>query len=332
MGLTDPQEKRLKRGLHDLSPLFQNPAPVAALPPRSASPASYEVQFLSVLIPDHEGDAFLANAYLASQLVRRTEFFASLISIAPGLHTGPSRSKDSPPSVEFLDPRIFRIHLAHQDLWTLTQNGSSNHLPAGLSPGSPLNAHAFLVFLEFELAQLRSLAKVALLLDRVVLYVQPHVESLREAYRQVKMLWNLNRKIEFFLLFRDPAAAETRKEFLFEGFSLITSRFLGLSPGWLGELVFPRERERPALAVAGPGGFHPASLISAEGLARPLSPEKMRFWQKLQKILQAHADPHESNACETPLPTRIEIASPWQRLNREELREFIQLEIDLSSN
>lgn len=278
-------ERKLKRGLEDLSPLFQYPPPQATQV-ISPLPVLFDVQFVTVCVPDHEGDAFLANAYLASQVVRQTSLFASLVSLIPGFNSFPAQSSDSFPSLELLDSRISRLRLSHQELWTFTQNGRpKNALP--ISPSRLEDSTPFLIFLEFEPAQFRSLARVALLLDRVILFVQPQAESLREAYRLMKVFWNLNHEIEFLLLFRGRVLSLPREEFLFERFSLITSRFLGISPGWLGNLAFPEKNDSSRVVSEESSGFNPESLLSAEGLRRPLAPEKVRFWDELERILRA---------------------------------------------
>jgi len=271
--------KKLKRGLEDISPLFQ-PSSTQPSEVTASRLALFDIQFLTVCVPDHEGDAFLANAYIASQVVRSANLFASLVSIAPGFNVSVSKSLDPLPSLELLDSRISRIRLSHQELWTLTQTGASRNSYQGTKESrSPL-----MVFLEFEPAQFRSLARLALLLDRVVLYVQPQVESLREAYRLIKIFWSLNREIEFFLLFRGGLPSQAQEAFLFERFSLITSRFIGISSGWLGNLAFPDKNDRSRTASDGDAGFSPEPILSVEGLRRPLSPEKNRFRDELLKI------------------------------------------------
>ena len=281
--------KRLRRGLEDLSPLFQ-PAgqPVSeSHPPPLSSP--FDVQFVSVCVPEHEGDAFFANAFLASQMIHRTHLLASLVSVVPGMNAAPVKTRDGFPALELLDSRISRLSLSHQELWSFTKQ-SSAHLeplhpePNGLAP--------FLIFLEFEPSQFRSLAHIALLLDRVILFLQPEVESLREGYRVMKILWNLNRDIEFLLLFRSGEDLRGKSGFFFERFSLITSRFLGISPGWLGDLAFPGKKQAAAEADE-TLRFNPEPLLTAEGLKRPLSPEKQRCWKALREIL-ARRYQHES--------------------------------------
>ncbi len=273
--------KRLQRGLEDLSPLFQpagQPAPVS----HQASLASpFEVQFVSVCVPEHEGDAFFANAFLASQMIQRTDLLASLVSVVPGMNAAPAKTRDGFPALELLDSRISRLSLSHQELWSFTKQGpvrpeASHPKPNGLAP--------FLIFLEFEPSQFRSLAHIALLLDRVILFLQPDVESLREGYRVMKILWNLNREIEFFLLFRSGERRSGKGGFFFERFSLITSRFLGISPRWLGDLAFPGKRME-AVEIEAATRFNPEPILTAEGLKRPLSPEKQRCWMSLRDIL-----------------------------------------------
>ena len=272
--------KKLKRGLQDISPLFQNPSTVlnSAIPGR----APFDVQFVSVCTPDHDGDAFLANAYLASQMVRRSNFFASLVSIMPGMNRIPPKTTGSFPTLESLHPRITRISLSHREVWGLTQNGAGEN---GESHSSVTERSSFLVFLEFEPIHFRSLARIALLLDRVIFFIDPCVESLQEAFRFMKTFWNLNRDIEFFLLFKEPDRWPAREEFLYERFCLITSRFLGITPAWLGTLAFPKSRWENS-TVEQNIRFNLESVLTGEGLHRPLSPEKNRFWHPLEGILQ----------------------------------------------
>lgn len=288
-------EKRLKRGLHDISPLFRPPAmhpsgsveKTARAVPTGRS--RFDVQFLTVSVPDHEGDAFLANAFVASRILRKTSLHASLVSLVPGPNARHPRVRESSPAVEMLDSRFSRYRLSPEELWTFA------HAPAVSDPGfaSPPreNAPSFLVFLEFEPSQFRSLARVAPLLDRVVLFVQPQVDSLREAYRLIKVFWSLNREIEFLLLFRGGVRAEGGEGFLYERFSLITSRFLGLSPGWLGELSLPEKGGFSGELTSDSSCFRLEPVLSGEGLRRPLSPEKMRFWGALGKVLTRHLPP-----------------------------------------
>ena len=280
--------KKLRRGLHDLSPLFQSSDPIASEPPLLPQ-TPFDVQFLSVCVPGHEGDAFLANAFLASQIVRRTNLFASLVSVVPGMNAVSSKSRDAFPALELLDSRISRLSLSHQELWGFTKNGRTE-VQAPL-PSLPVGLPNFLVFLEFEPSQFRSLAQIALLLDRVILFLQPDVESLREGYRVVKVLWNLNREIEFFLLFRSEEPLQAQEGFLFERFSLITSRFLGISPGWLGHLAFPGKDKEGSGGTEEALRFNPEPILAVEGLKRPLSPEKNRCWHALREILARRFQP-----------------------------------------
>jgi len=279
-------EKKLKRGLHDLSPLFGS-VPSVSLEPSTAHlrPIPFDVQFLTVCIPDHEGDAFLANAYFASQMVKRSSLSASLISIAPGMNTLPAKTSDPFSALEHLDSRISRLRLSHQELWSFTQNGSSKESRPDLAVSTHKETDGVLVFLDFEPSQFRSLSRISLLLDRVIFFLQPEVESLREAYRLMKVFWHLNREIDFFLLFREEGFEPAREEYLFEQFSLITSRFLSLSSRWLGYLAFP-ERKGSGTGEEEGLRFQAEVILNAEELHRPLSPEKNRFWQGLREIFQ----------------------------------------------
>lgn len=302
MEIDKGEERKLKRGLHDLSPLFGAvPSSVSepAIPSRvHCPPPAYNVQFLTVCVPDREGDAFLANAYIASQMVKRSSLSASLISITPGMNVLPPKTSDPFSALELLDSRISRLRLSHQELWSFTQNGHSKgpfRPPAAPAGGE---GEGCLVFLDFEPSQFRSLGRVGLLLDRVIFFVQPEVGSLREAYRSMKVFWHLNHELEFFLLFREEGFVQSRDEYLFEQFSLITSRFLGLSPGWLGHLALPEKNGSRAGQGEEGWRFQAEAILSAEGLHRPLSPEKSRFWQSLGEILRGrfHHEPSRPRA------------------------------------
>lgn len=284
MDLDKDHSKKLKRGLQDLSPLFQTAAQANTDKPVSSGPHPFEVQFLTVCIPDHEGDAFLVNAYVASQIVRSSNLFASLISIAPGMSALPPKTNGALGHLELLNSRISRLGLSHQELWSLTKNIDSEE--NGVYPESKTSDPSdLLIFLEFEPAHFRSLARIALLLDRLILFVPPEVESLREAYRLCKIFSSLNRDIEFFLLFQERDSLAAREAFLFERFSLITSRFLGASPRWLGNLSFPEKSGEPGKISEDGFRFNVEPLLSADGLKRPLTPEKNRFWRHYQEIL-----------------------------------------------
>lgn len=278
-------EKKLKRGLGDISPLFQTSAIKKEGEQALLQPA-FDVQFLSVCVPAREKDVFPATASLASHWVRSADVFATLVRIAPGHNTFKSRSSDLFRSTELLDSRISEWVLSHQEVWSFTQNGSlPQRKPAPLPSPHP-DPRSFLVFLEFEPSEFRSLSRLALLLDRLILLVEPRVESLREAYRLMKVFWNLNREIDFFLLFRERSFLSGRDEFLYEHFSLITSRFLGISPGWLGHLALSEKENGTRFLLEGSPDFYSKPILEAEGLHRPLTPEKSRFWSALQKTFQ----------------------------------------------
>lgn len=283
MELDKGYPKKLKRGLQDLSPLFQAGALPHKEQPAFSFHPPFEVQFLTVCIPDHEGDAFLVNAYVASQIVRRYPLFASLISIVSGVNASASKTNGSFPHLELLNSRISRVALSHQELWGLSKNDA---VESGVHVESKTHDKGdFLIFLEFEPTHFRSLARIALLLDRLVLFVPAGAESLREAYRLCKIFWSLNRDIEFFLLFQEGDSTTAREAFLFERFSLITSRFLGTFPRWLGNLSFPDKNGRTEEILDGGSRFNVEALLAREGLRRPLTPEKNRFWHHFKEIL-----------------------------------------------
>ena len=272
--------KKLIRGLEDLSPLFQSVRPPAPAETVSAPPLprpSFGIQFTTVCCPDHEGDSFLANAYLASELARQATLFASIVSIAPGYNTHRSKFENQFPSLELLNPRISRLVLSHQMLWNLTQGNGALRPLEKFSEAAPKET-SHLVLLDFEPSHFRSLARISLLIDRMIFFVQPTGDGLREAYRMMKVFWNLNRQMDFFLLFRGRTAPSRLQGFFFERFSLITSRFLGFSPAWLGSLAFPEKKASAWPISEASQEFHAVPLLSGEGLHRPLSPEKIRFW------------------------------------------------------
>ena len=71
------------------------------------------------------------------------------------------------------------------------------------------------------------------LLDQYVLVVNCGIKSLTEAYRQLKTMVWLNPRIDVSLVF-DGDPEDSHGERLFEGFSQIAERQLGLELNWLG--------------------------------------------------------------------------------------------------
>lgn len=209
--------RKLKRGLKDLSPLFagsqqseaQNSPSYAPPEEIEAGPRSF--QCLSVYNTDAE--AVKPLAYFACQMHAEGSP-SSIVSIT---------TEDKKAEVRGLP--VPRLVLAPEDL-------------ENLSKGSLVNRHAGNAgpqhfFIDFSYENKLVFEKAIPLLDKWILIIKPVLESLTEAYRMIKAASMLNPSLEYYLVF-DMPHDHIKSSLLFERFSEIASRRLGVSTEWIG--------------------------------------------------------------------------------------------------
>ena len=224
------ESRRLKRGLSDLSPLFG---------PDQKRDTPKGFYCLSVFSPNFPGDSLFLNAYLASRIAT-AELPGSILSVDS--HEGArAPQRDRTLRNESFGIRLRRITLSWDQLEALW------NVPPVAKPAGASTSHA--LFLDFNYSHPGYFRKLIPILDQWILLVQPTTESLTEAYKMIKATVPLNPRLEYFLLF-DGSGADPRGGLLFERFSEMAARRLGIHLVWLGSLHFPKESRALAADLA----------------------------------------------------------------------------------
>jgi len=227
-------QKKLKRGLKDISPLFQGASkktpqvakPVDATPVIELANEPLGTQCLAVFSPEILGDSLLLSTFLASKLAtfQRPCSILSLNTMAARKQFGNEHSVQS----ESYGKHIRRLSLSWDEFESLNDQPVSRVT-------QPEKSH--LLFVEFEHSQLPYVEKVIPILDKWIVLVKPSLESISEAYKMMKAAIPLNRHLEFYMLF-SGSSRDPRCEMLFERFSELCARRLGIDLMWLGCLDF----------------------------------------------------------------------------------------------
>ena len=209
-----PEDSRkLKRGLKDISPLFETEVPE----PLTMEPGFEKtgLRLIGLFSPDRNANPSALNECLVSQLLAQNNS-ASILSLTPkGGSVGVDLKK---PWHHFLRWEKF------QEIFE-----SSERAPYTL----PEMSHT--LFLDFDYSNPEQFQKVVSVLDQWILVVRPEMESLSESYRMMKVSKALNSRLEYFLLF-DRVTADDQASRLFEKYSELVSRRLGIHLSWLGAI------------------------------------------------------------------------------------------------
>ena len=265
------ESRRLKRGLKDISPLFE--IAEKANPPALLGSGQGGFQCLSVFSPDFPGDSLFLNACIASRIAA-SDHACSILSIASRAQLSPAPSASRIFRNESYGSQIRRFILSWDQLETVWHSS----VPRGIVPSSSLQ----FLFLDFEYFHPLYFQRLVPILDQGIIFVQPTIESLTEAYKMIKATVSLNPRLEYSLLF-DGSPADPRGSILFEGFSEIVAKMLGISLVWLGSLHLPRHTESLDTGLA----LDPLFLKRFEKME---SVEKISLAALLQSSLQAPAD------------------------------------------
>lgn len=216
------ESRKLKRGLKDISALFaekaepvlQRPAPRLFLPEAS-------IQLISLAHPAMP-PAFPLYHWMAEQTLR-AGVEATVISLDSGKARYPEGARHRHMNLSEFEKNCSRIKDA--------ENG----------PGSI--AEAALLLLDFSWGYPAVFEKALLLLDKIVFWATPEMEALSQVYKWIKTASLLNSRLEFLLAY--DGEDEKKGSYLFESFSEMISRRLGLDLSWLGCC--------PVLPVPAPG-------------------------------------------------------------------------------
>lgn len=223
--------RRLKRGLKDLSPLFESEKGDRLLfeSKSNLSPfSSPSFQVLSVFSPDLSGDSLFLNSFFASRLARK-EQPCTILSIQSRYTQ--ARASWAP---ESLGPYLKRRVLFWDEFEKICRR------PLSLSTDEePLSQ---ILFLDLELLHAPHAEKAVTLLDTWIIFIRPTLESMAESFKMIKAASSLNPKLEFFLLF-EGSPSDPRGPYLYERFSEMVSRRLRAPLAWLGCLHLPKNSQ-----------------------------------------------------------------------------------------
>lgn len=218
-----PDSRKLKRGLKDISPLFDDggaPEPLMI----ETGLERFGFQLIGLFSPDRSANPLALSKYLVSQLLTRNHN-ASILSVKTAL---PAFSQDPRPAKGTASPEKCPETMIRWDKFQEICESSSR-------PVKPLHEMSHTLFLDFDYANPEQFQKIIPILDQWILLVKPEMEDLSEAYRMMKASTALNSRIEYFLLF-DNISGDEQASRLFEKYGELVSRRLGIHLSWLGSL------------------------------------------------------------------------------------------------
>jgi hypothetical protein len=215
------EPKHLKRGLKDLSPLFQaNPqkqnAPLSVTPAPAPTPTTV-LQSLNVLCPEAPQQSLFLNACMASKM-QTLGYDSALISVRDKSHA--EKPVTTPVRRFELSPAQFE-EICHSKIRSSESFGSS------------------VFFFDFDYQNPIHVKKVLPILDKWILLIKPEQESISEGYKFIKTSLAMNPGLEYFMMINGMAG--NASTMLYERFSEMVSRRLGVALNWLGhfDLRFP---------------------------------------------------------------------------------------------
>ena len=219
------EPRKLKRGLRDISPLFESQTSGKPLP---VSIPERGIECFGIFSPDSAGDSLFLTTYLASRLAQ-PDHPCSIISLTSP-HDRQARDPHSLLKIESFGAHLKRFSLSSEQFDEVCKRPVP---PYSAAPSSPL------LFLDFEYANVLYFEKAMPVIDKWIILIQPAFESLSEAYKMMKAAAALNNRLEYFLLYDGPAS-DSRGGLVFERFSEMVSRRLRINLGWLGSLHLPK--------------------------------------------------------------------------------------------
>lgn len=275
------EERKLKRGLKDLSPLFQKRAPVPKpLVEASAEPVGVaggnQVEVLSVFSPDFSEESFFWNTYLAAQLACERSP-ASIFSILSrfSVHRRDNRSIERRIKKEVLGPYLERFSLSMAQFDRIITHFRALPKTDGHGP--------HFIFLDFEYYHIPYLEKIIPVMDKWILVLPPTFEGLSEGYKMMKAVYGLNSRLEFFLIFQGYLSSK-KAGYLFERFSQLAARQLGVALHWLGCAQLAGTGKRRCVPLS----LEPLFFESRSRIPTPAQLTMMSFVQSFQGAIAEH--------------------------------------------
>ena len=217
------EPKKLKRGLRDISPLF-DPNAKSVEEPTVLVNQEVGLRVLSVFSPDFKGDRRLLSQMLGLKLCS-ADHGGSILSIASTETAQKVEEEDRrQENPEILNPSLKRFNCTENDLDTIFQAQHSREV-------SFLNTQT--IIFDFDHYEPKVFEKIMPVIDQWVILIRPTLEGVSEAYKLIKASVALNPDLEYFLavdaLQDDPRVGE-----LYEKLSDMISRRLHVQLNWLG--------------------------------------------------------------------------------------------------
>lgn len=212
-------ERRLKRGLSDVSPLFEDKSRE-----RTAWDAGdFFLKCVSVYRPFSRGSIAVASKLLS--VLCRGGMPGTVLSI--GKTAGESKGWTDAESVRCVSwsefERLKRRNLSAQSLAVKGRQ---------------------VIFLDFDERASLFLRSALPLLDRWIFSVPPTVDGIMEAYRMMKGTRGVApAMLQYCLVFEGDGREREADELLFEKFSSLLSRKLGINLVWLGYVAEPEQKD-----------------------------------------------------------------------------------------
>ena len=240
-------ERKLKRGLAELSPLFLKQAvppllrkkKVTILPPESVrdTPAIQKSIVFSSFVPVQcDFDFGRQLDFLDHQLnsVFEKKLFVS-VGTSPGWYESVAAYIALPAWKEMLREDCIKIHeISPKTVFAFVPASKiSNCSKIVLSAHHEPRSSAFVLFDSESIFHAFPRVKILNLLDHVVFVLPPSGEALIEAYQKFQMCLAENRHLRFSILVNGDHA-EDLCEFIFDEFSNIVSQFKGCDFSLLG--------------------------------------------------------------------------------------------------
>lgn len=274
--------KKLKRGLKDLSPLFQAAQTVQkqvlapAYEPETATPPpdwahDYSLVTCSIFYPHASGAAARRlNAHFRTRLSTESRT-CSVISIRTDREHADAGPAQTEAGAEGARTRHFTLS------WE--QFVSACARPLNPKGGGFASGSDVLLF-DFSYPAVPDAEKILPLVDKWVLITMPTLDSVTESYRLIKESRRCRADSDYYMVF-DSAEGYRHGEELYDKLSVMVEKKLGVQLNWMGSL------DAPSASVPFGGTFDPQYLF-IDSMARTLTPEKcsMAQWARTFSGLQ----------------------------------------------
>ena len=279
-------DKKLKRGLADLSRLFSEvPEPlvkkqevqmVSIEPPESITQGDYPPYLISAAVLQSSELFQIEDLIHLADTLKATFQETHLLAVAPTqaryetfanlLHLPPQKNIDdgAPIRLHSIGDRINFGCVSREQFCDITQPRIANY---------PLNhfddSRKILAIFDPAFSEPFS-SNVLELIDHCILVTSPDSDQLMQTYHQIRYCLSKNQLVRCSILLVGHGS-ETLWEFVYERFNEIVSKFLGCDLGFLGWIEHGNMQLNPELLLEKGGNFvqFPYKIRLSEALPHP---------------------------------------------------------------